>query len=45
MTRNASLWPDGVTPAKALLGNVNKTGWQGGHYFWNNGRPTLVRVP
>jgi hypothetical protein len=35
--------PDG-TPTLTLLGNVNETGWQGNHYFYNDGRPTLVKV-
>ena len=41
---NATILPDGVTSTLSLLGNANQTGWQGSHYFWNDGLPTLVRV-
>jgi hypothetical protein len=40
---DATTLPDG-TPTLTLLGNVNETGWQGNHYFYNDGRPTLVKV-
>ena len=43
VTRNATALPDGTSTSK-LLGNVNETGWQGNHYFWNNGLPTLIKV-
>jgi len=41
---NATAFPDGKSTLK-LLGNVNQTGWQGNHYFDNNGLPTLIKVP
>jgi len=41
--RNATTLPDG-TSTLSWLGNLNETGWQGNHYFFNNGLPTLVKV-
>jgi hypothetical protein len=35
--------PDG-TSTQTLLNNFNETGWQGNHYFHNDGLPTLVKV-
>jgi hypothetical protein len=43
VTANATTLPDG-TSTLSLLGNFNETGWQGNHYFWNNGLPTLIKV-
>ena len=43
VTRNATSLPDG-TSTSTLLGNFNETGWQGNHYFWNDGQPTLIKV-
>lgn len=40
---DATTLPDGSSTL-ALLNNFNETGWQGNHYFWNDGLPTLVRV-
>lgn len=40
---DAATLPDG-TPTTTLLGNLNETGWQGNHYFDNDGLPTLVKV-
>jgi hypothetical protein len=40
---NAAALPDG-TPTLSLFVNA-QTGWQGSHYFNNNGYPTLVKVP
>jgi hypothetical protein len=44
VTADATNLPDGTSTSK-LLGNFNETGWQGNHYFWNDGRPTLIKVP
>jgi hypothetical protein len=41
--RDATTLPDG-TSTVTLLNNFNETGWQGNHYFWNDGLPTLVKV-
>ena len=43
VTANATTLPDG-TSTLSLLGNLNETGWQGNHYFWNDGLPTLIKV-
>ena len=40
---NAATLPDG-TATLGLFTNA-QTGWQGNHYFDNNGLPTLVKVP
>lgn len=40
---DATTLPDG-TSTSTLLNNVNETGWQGNHYFFNDGLPTLVKV-
>jgi hypothetical protein len=40
---NAMFMPDG-TPTFLLFQNA-QTGWQGSHYFDNNGYPTLIHVP
>jgi hypothetical protein len=40
---NATTLPDG-TSTSTLLSNFNESGWQGNHYFWNNGLPTLIKV-
>jgi len=40
---DATTLPDG-TSTSALLNNLNETGWQGNHYFFNDGLPTLVKV-
>ncbi|HEV8452879.1 MAG TPA: hypothetical protein VGQ45_15705 [Gaiellales bacterium] len=34
----------GGTSTLTLLDNFNETGWQGNHYFYNDGLPTLVKV-
>jgi hypothetical protein len=34
----------GGTSTSTLLNNFNETGWQGNHYFYNDGLPTLVKV-
>jgi hypothetical protein len=39
---NAQAMPDG-TPTLSLFNNA-QTGWQGNHYFNNNGYPTLIKV-
>ena len=44
VNHDATTLPDGTSTSK-LLGNFNETGWQGNHYFWNDGLPTLVKVP
>jgi hypothetical protein len=41
--QDATTLPDG-TSTLTLLNNVNETGWQGNHYFYNDGLPTLVKV-
>ena len=41
--KNAKFMPDG-TPTFLLFRNA-QTGWQGNHYFNNNGYPTLIHVP
>jgi hypothetical protein len=43
VVRNAVMLPDG-TPTLGLLQNA-QSGWEGSHYFDNNGYPTLVMVP
>jgi H+/Cl- antiporter ClcA len=43
VTKNAAGLPDG-TSTGMLLNNA-QTGWQGNHYFDNNGQPTLIKVP
>jgi hypothetical protein len=43
VVKNAMSMPDG-TPTFLLFRNA-QTGWQGNHYFNNNGYPTLVHVP
>lgn len=40
--KNAQSMPDG-TPTITLFNNA-QTGWQGNHYFDNNGYPTLIHV-
>jgi hypothetical protein len=40
---DAAFMPDG-TPTLGLFQNA-QTGWQGSHYFDNDGQPTLVKVP
>jgi hypothetical protein len=40
---DATTLPDG-TGTLALLGDFNEAGWQGNHYFFNDGLPTLVKV-
>jgi predicted lipoprotein with Yx(FWY)xxD motif len=40
---DATTFPDG-TSTLSLLDNFNETGWQGNHYFWNDGLPTLIKV-
>jgi hypothetical protein len=40
---DATTLPDG-TSTLTLLNNFNETGWQGNHYFYNDGLPTLVKV-
>jgi hypothetical protein len=40
---DATTLPDG-TSTQTLLNNFNETGWQGNHYFHNDGLPTLVKV-
>jgi hypothetical protein len=40
---DATKLPDG-TSTLTLLNNFNETGWQGNHYFYNDGLPTLVKV-
>jgi hypothetical protein len=41
---DATMLPDGVTSTFDLLGNFDESGWQGNHYFFNDGLPTLVKV-
>ena len=41
--KNALVMPDG-TPTLSLLQDA-QSGWQGSHYFDNNGYPTLIMVP
>ena len=41
---NAQLMPDGTTQTLPLFQNA-QTGWDGNHYFDNNGYPTLIKVP
>ena len=43
VVKNAMFMPDG-TPTFLLFQNA-QTGWQGNHYFNNNGYPTLIHVP
>ena len=43
VVKNAIFMPDG-TPTFLLFQNA-QTGWQGNHYFNNDGYPTLIHVP
>jgi hypothetical protein len=36
--------PGTTTSWSDLLDNTNESGWQGNHYFFNDGLPTLVKV-
>jgi hypothetical protein len=44
VTPDAQVLPDNTTQTRALFQNTDESGWQGNHYFWNDGLPTLVKV-